>query len=64
MLCDRAELCGELGLCTQVSLELSPGSDCVQGKKAGTAGTGALGHWGRTEEGEDKAMECKRVHRC
>lgn len=55
MLCDRAELCG--GLCTQVGLELSPGfvCACVQGKRAGTAGTRALKYWERTEEGEDKA---------
>lgn len=54
MLCDRAELCGQLGLCAQVGLELGPGSECVHGRRAGTAGTRALGHWERTE-GEDKA---------
>lgn len=55
MLCDRAELG------TQVGLELSPGSECVQEKRAGTAGTRALKHWGRTEEGEDKASVCTDV---
>lgn len=38
MLCDRAELCGELGQCTQVSLELILGSECVQGKGLGQQG--------------------------
>lgn len=51
------------GLCTQVGLELSPGSECeLVSRRKGTAGTRALRHWGRKRgQGKWGASVCTDV---